>query len=146
MTLPFSHPDHEALEIILARIIQDFMRFLRQTGLSTSQINALMHIYHSGECQVSDIGALTDSSNAAASQLVERLVQQGLVERREDPQDRRSKKLRLTEQGLDLIRQGVTTNHFLLDLMSSLPDDQHAAIHAAFTYLAQAAQRLRSSQ
>ena len=91
MSSPDPSSIHQGLELFLAQIIQDFMRFMKQNGLSSPQINALMYIYHAGECQVSDIGALADASNAAASQLVERLVQQGLVDRREDPADRRTK-------------------------------------------------------
>ena len=142
MTFPASHV---GLEYILARIIQEFMQFMHQTGLSTPQINALLHIYHAGECQLSEIGALTDSSKPAASQLVERLVQQGLVERSEDPSDRRNKKLRLTEKSLGLIQNGVTSNHFLVDLMTSLSAKQRETVHAAFGLLAQAGQQIQSS-
>ena len=142
MTFPASHA---GLENFLARIIQEFMQFMHQTGLSALQIHALMHIYHAGECPLSEIGGLTDSSKPAASQLVERLVQQGLVERTEDPLDRRNKKLRLTEKSLELIQQGVTSNHFLVDVMTSLPAKQRESVHTAFGYLAQAGQQIQSS-
>ena len=141
------HPSHSGFEYILAHIIQDFMQFMRQTGLSMHQIHVLMHIYHSpqGECQLSDIGDLADSSKPAASQLVERLVQQGLVERMEDPMDRRNKKLSLTKKSLKLIQNGVTSNRFLMDLMASLPAEQREIVHMAFSYLAQAGQQIQSS-
>jgi DNA-binding MarR family transcriptional regulator len=142
MMLPASHAD---LEYILAHIIQDFMQFMHQTGLSRPQIHALLHIYHAGECQISEIGTLTDSSPAAASQLVERLVQQGLVQRTEDPRNRRIKKLRLTDRSLKLINQGVTSNHFLVELMSMLPAVQRETVHTAFGYLAQASRQIQSS-
>jgi DNA-binding MarR family transcriptional regulator len=135
---------HAGLEFLLAHIIQDFMHFMQQTGLSRPQIHALLHIYHAGECRVSEIGALSDSSPAAASQLVERLVQQGLVERTEDPSNRRIKRLRLTDKGLKLISQGVTSNHFLADLMAALPPKQRETVHAAFGYLAQASRHVES--
>lgn len=142
MKLPASHA---GLEYVLARIIQDFMQFMHQTGLSRPQIHALLHIFHAGECPISEIGALTDSSPAAASQLVDRLVQQGLVERSEDPLNRRAKKLRLSEQGLALIQQGVTSNRFLADIMSALSPEQRETVHTAFGYLAQASQQIQSS-
>lgn len=142
MTLPDSH---SGLEYILAHIIQDFMQFMHQTGLSRPQIHALLHIYHAGECQISEIGALTDASPAAASQLVERLVQQGLVQRLEDPLNRRIKKLRLTDRSLKLINQGVTSNRFLANLMATLPTEQRETVHTAFGYLAQAGQQIQSS-
>jgi DNA-binding MarR family transcriptional regulator len=137
---------HRGLEYLLARIIQDFMGFMQQTGLSRYQIHALMHIYHAGECAIAEIGALSEASPAAASQLVERLVQQGLVERREDPQNRRIKKLSLTEQGLALIRQGVTGNHFLAELMATLPANQRETVHTALGYLAQASEQIHDFQ
>jgi DNA-binding MarR family transcriptional regulator len=133
------------MEYILAHIIQDFMQFMHQTGLSRPQIHALLHVYHAGECQISEIGALTDSSPAAASQLVERLVQQGLIQRTEDPLNRRTKKLRLTDRSLKLINQGVTSNRFLLDLMAALPVRQRETVHAAFGYLAEASRQIHSS-
>ena len=138
---------HAGLEYILARIIQDFMQFMRETGLSAPQIHALLYIYHSeyGECQLAEIGGLTASSKPAASQLVERLVQQGLIERTEHSPDRRNKKLRLTKKSLKLIQNGVTSNHFLVDLMTSLPAEQRKTVHAAFGYLAQAGQQIQSS-
>ena len=142
MTFPASHA---GLEYILAHLIQDFMQFMHQTGLSRPQIHALLHIYHAGECQISEIGALTDSSPAAASQLVERLVQQGLVQRIEDPLNRRIKRLRLTDNSLKLIDRGVTSNRFLVDLMAALTAKQRETVHTAFGYLAQASRQIQSS-
>src|SRR5512140_763786 len=113
--------EHAGIEHVLALIIQDFMQFMHETGLSRPQIHALLHIFHAGECPISDIAGLTQTSPAAASQLVERLVQQGLVERSEDPGNRRVKKLRLTDKSLTLIRNGVTSNHFLADLLDAMP-------------------------
>ena len=137
---------HQGVEIVLAHVIQDFMRFMKQQGLSTPQIHALMYIYHAGVCQVSDIGALADVSNAAASQLVERLVQQGLVERKEDPKNRRTKILSLSEKGKGLIQASVSSNHFLGQVMTSLTPHQHATVRDAFTILAQAAQKMHTSE
>jgi DNA-binding MarR family transcriptional regulator len=142
MTLPDSHA---GLEYLLAQIIQDFMQFMQRTGLSGPQIHALLHIYHAGECAISEIGALSGASPAAASQLAERLVQQGLVQRSEDPQNRRIKKLRLTAKSLKLIHEGVTSNRFLAELMARLPANQRETVHAAFGYLAQASREIQFS-
>src|SRR5512146_1258114 len=136
------HHSHAGIGYVLARIIQDFMQFMHETGLSRPQIHALLHIFHAGECPISDIAALTDSSPAAASQLVERLVQQGLVQRSEDPQNRRVKKLRLTEKSLRIIQKGVTSNHFLTELMQTMPAKHRQAVHEAFGYLAEASQKI----
>jgi DNA-binding MarR family transcriptional regulator len=121
------------------------MQYLHQTGLSRPQIHALLYIYHAGECRVSEIGALTDSSPAAASQLVERLVNQGLVERSEDPRNRRVKRLRLTDRGLALIDRGVNSNRVLMELMAALTPQQRKTVHTALGYLARAGRAIHSS-
>lgn len=140
------HDPQEGLGFLIAQFIQDFMQAMHHSGLSRPQIHALLHIYHAGECQISEIGGLSQSSAAAASQLVDRLVQQGLVERSEAPHDRRVKNLRLTDQGLELINRGVTSNPFLAELMDVLTPAQRETVHTALGYLAEAGRRIHSSQ
>ncbi len=132
------------LEHFLGKMIQDFMLAMHRTGLSGPQIHALLYIFHNEECQVSDIARLSESSAAAASQLVERLVQQGLVERREDPENRRIKKLRLTEKSLRLIHEAVISNRSLADLIASLPAAHRRTVQAALGHLAEASRQLHS--
>lgn len=135
----------EGMEGVLAHIIQGFMSAMKQHGLSTPQIHALMYIFHAGECQVSDIGDLTDVSNAAASQLVERLVQQDLVDRREDPKDRRNKLVSLSEKGKELFHESVMSNCYLMEIMSVLNPQQRKAVHEAFMLLAQTGQQISAA-
>ena len=116
---------------------------MKQHGLSTPQIYALMYIYHSGECQVSDLGTLAEVSNAAASQLVERLVQQGLVDRREDPGNRRNKLVTLSGKGMDLIQDSIVSNQFWTEIMSTLTPGQRQTIHDAFILMAQTGQQIQ---
>jgi DNA-binding MarR family transcriptional regulator len=136
---------HEGMEGVLAHIIQNFMNAMKQHGLSTSQIHTLMYIFHAGECQVSDIGDLADVSNAAASQLVERLVQQGLVDRREDPKDRRNKLVTLSEKGEGLFHESVMSNQYLMEIMTALTPKQRQAVHDAFMLLAQTGRELQKA-
>jgi DNA-binding MarR family transcriptional regulator len=136
---------HTDLERVLGRIIEEFLHYMHQTGLSRPQIHALLHIYHAGECQISEIGGLTDSTAPAASQLVDRLVQQGLLQRNEDPQDRRVKKLRLTDKGLELFHRGIISNQTLAGLMAALTPQQRETVHTAFRYLAEASHQLQAS-
>jgi DNA-binding MarR family transcriptional regulator len=137
---------HEGLHLLLVHVIQDFMQHMHQSGLSGSQLHVLMHLYHAGECPIAEVGALFGSSPAAASQMVERLVQQGLVERMEDPANRRVKKLHLTERSHALMDQAVSSNRFLMDLMAELTPQQRETIQLALGYLAQAAQKVHSNE
>jgi DNA-binding MarR family transcriptional regulator len=50
-------------------------------------------------------------SNAAASQMLDRLVEQGLILRSEDPNDRRGKRIDLSEKGSELIKQSIQARH-----------------------------------
>jgi len=135
---------HEGFEGVLAHVIQGFMTSMKQQGLSTPQIHALMYIFHAGDCQVSDLGTLADVSKPAASQLVERLVRQGLVDRREDPANRRNKLLTLSEKGKRLIHDSVMSNQFLRDLLAALTPEQLQAVHNAFTLLAQTGRQIQN--
>jgi DNA-binding MarR family transcriptional regulator len=144
MTNPDLNAFHDSMEGVLAHIIQSFMVSMKQHGLSTPQIHALMYIFHSGECQISDIGSLADVSNAAASQLVERLVQQGLVDRREDPKNRRNKQVMLSEKGRNLIHNSVMENQFLMEIVASLTPEQRQVVHDAFMLLAQTGRQIRT--
>jgi DNA-binding MarR family transcriptional regulator len=136
---------HEGMEGVLAHIIQGFMSAMKQHGLSTPQIHALMYIFHAGECQVSDIGDLADVSNAAASQLVERLVQQGMVDRREDPKDRRNKLVTLSEKGKGLFHESVMSNRYLMEIMAVLTPKQRQAVHDAFMLLAKTGRQIQNT-
>ncbi len=134
---------HDDFQGVLAAIIQSFMTSMKQHGLSTPQIHALMYIFHAGACQVSDLGLLADVSNAAASQLAERLVKQGLVERREDPTNRRNKLLTLSEKGKGLINQSILSNPFFMEVIQTLTPEERLAVHEAFTLLARAGRQVQ---
>jgi DNA-binding MarR family transcriptional regulator len=145
MTVHKSITIHREVEVGLASVILGFIHYLKQQGLSLPQVNALLFIYHMDRCQVSDISLFTDSSTAAASQLVERLVHQGLVERLEDPSDRRTRILKLTPKGQALFQDGLASNQPLGSLIRSLTKEQQKTVQAAFTILAQAARQIQAS-
>jgi DNA-binding MarR family transcriptional regulator len=81
----------EGLITFFSRMIEAFIGLMRDNDLSLPQIYVLMYLYHQSECQVSDIARLLESSIPAASQMVDRLWQQGLVDREEDRENRRIK-------------------------------------------------------
>lgn len=91
-------------KVSLATSMHAFLQYAKEHGLSVPQIGALIGIHHRGACGVSDVGDELGVTRAAASQMLERLVQAGLVERREDPDDRRAKRIVLTERGLRQVR------------------------------------------
>ena len=80
----------------------DTLAILTEAGLTMAQLVALHFLQHGGPCSVSAIAATLRLSPAATSHLVDRLVQARLVERREDQQDRRAKRVAITTAGVAL--------------------------------------------
>jgi DNA-binding MarR family transcriptional regulator len=99
-------------------------------GLPVSQLGPLLHIRRRGALAVSDIGTRMGVSNAAASQMLDRLVAQGLVVRSEDPNDRRVRQIALTPEGLrrvdETLRSQTDWLEGLADLLS--PKEQASVI------------------
>jgi len=112
MAFPSSLTDKFAR--VLGRVMHQWLhtsrRFARQHGLSVAQIMVLRQLQFGGPCSVSDLAQRMGVTNAAASQILDRLVDQGLVVRRENPADRRSKSVALTSQG-DQILASATQWH-----------------------------------
>src|SRR5687768_4842132 len=67
----------------------DTLSILTEAGLTMAQLVALHFLQHGGPTSVSAIASTLRLSPAATSHLVDRLVKARLVERREDPDDRR---------------------------------------------------------
>jgi DNA-binding MarR family transcriptional regulator len=125
------------------RSMRDFKRFMDETGLSFSQINILMRLVHGGSTSVSEIGEQLGVTNAAASQAVDRLVGLGLIERTEDPEDRRAKRLALTNKGRTLIKQGIDARiKWIEGLTDALTPQQQNMIVSALTLLTEAARNM----
>jgi len=95
------------LEVFMSRSNEEFARFLRKNRLNYAQYGVLMRLYHHGDCAISDLGKQFGVSTPAASQLVERMVEEGLVERTESEHDRRVKTLALTSAGRALVRASM---------------------------------------
>jgi DNA-binding MarR family transcriptional regulator len=127
-------------EIFMHRSGRDFKRFMDETGLSFSQLNVLMRLYHGGNSGVSEIGEQMGVTSAAASQAIDRLVLQGLIERTEDPQDRRAKRLALTLKGRTLIESGIEArSRWIEGLTDALTPEQQSLTILALTLLTEAA-------
>jgi DNA-binding MarR family transcriptional regulator len=109
-----------------------FLQFAKEQGLSVPQIGALFHINNQGTCGVTDIGDDLAVTSAAASQMLERLVQNGLVERSEDPNDRRAKQIVLTEHGHRVVRGSMEIRQrwfaALADRLSTQERDHAVAV------------------
>jgi len=133
-------------EVFMQRSFHDFKRFMDEAGLSPSQVATLMRLHHCGASGVSDIAERQGISVPAASQLVERLVQQGLLERTEDTKDRRFKQVTLSARGMALVETGIEARlKWVEQLASQLEPDQQQTLIDALTWLTEASQQVEAN-
>ena len=141
---PFVLTLRQWVEIFMHRSMRNSIRFSKDRGLSMSQVGALFHIHH-GTTGVSDIGDDLGVSSAAASQMLERLVQQGLIVRSEDPQDRRVKQIILTGEGHKLLDDIIQTRQsWLNDLADLLTPEEKDRVLGALNILVEKTNQLEN--
>ena len=109
------------------RSMNGLFGYVKDNGLSMPQVGALFNIRLNKESGVANLGEELHVSSAAASQMLDKLVQQGLVSRSENPDDRRSKRLSLTDKGQEILRQSVEARQLWIEeLADSLSTDEIA--------------------
>jgi len=144
-SVQFTQAIRSWMDVFMHRSWRSWGLFAKSTGLSMPQFSILMQLHHRGNCAIGDISERFDITNAAASQLVDKLVQSGLIQREEDPNDRRAKLLNLTDKGRDLIQQGIEERYRWVDeLGSKLSVEERAQVSEALNIMTHAAQELEA--
>jgi len=145
--MPVSQQFEESLlnwsRVFMRRSMQESTHWMASEGLSRSQTGVLMHLHYHGNCPITTIGKHLDVSAPAASQLVDRLVQGGLVERGEDPEDGRVKQVELTAEGRKLLKEGFQARLIWMhELGDVLTEQEQSTITKALNTLVKAAQEI----
>lgn len=133
------------MEVIMTRSMQDWMHYVKTSGSSMTQFRLLMQLYHQGtSCGISQISDDLDITNPAASQLVDKMVQSGLLDRAEDPNDRRAKLVTISEKGRAFVKDGIEQRYLWVnDLAETLTDEERRSITQALTILTEKALAMR---
>jgi DNA-binding MarR family transcriptional regulator len=116
---PFVTTLQEWFEIFRRHLMRNIFTYAKDRGLTMAQFGAMLNIYHKGACGVSDIGNDLGVTNSAASQMLERMVQQKIITRTEDPNDRRVKQIVLTEKGCQILEESSHANQGWLEELAS---------------------------
>jgi DNA-binding MarR family transcriptional regulator len=133
---PFVSTLQEWMEVSMRRSMRHFFRHARESGFSMSHMGAMFHIHRIGSCGVTDLGDHLGVTSAAASQMLERLVQQELILRKEDPKDRRVKQIVLTDKGQRILEEGIRARQdWMDDLAQTLSDSEKETIRVALNIL-----------
>ncbi len=135
------------MDVFMHRSMRGWTHFAKSTGLSMPQFSILMQLHYKGPCGMSQISERFDVSAAAASQLVDKLVQAGYIERTEDPSDRRAKLLKLSTKGSKLVDDGTQERYrWMDDLASKLSATDQTKISEALAILTEAARQMEQQK
>jgi DNA-binding MarR family transcriptional regulator len=131
------------LDIAMHQSIHERAQLAKLVGLSMPQLGILMQLHYRGTCGISDLREKFDITSAAASQLVDKLVQSGLIQREEDPHDRRVKRVNLTDKGTELIQQHTEKRYRWVEgVAQNLSPEEREQVHQALHILTRAAQEM----
>ena len=141
--LQFSQSLRGWMETFVHRSMHDSARFVKASGFSMPQFFLLMQVHRHEHCGISDLSEHLEITNAATSQLVEKLVQARLLERAEDPNDRRAKKVSLTLVGEEIVKKALAErSRWVDDMAAVLDEEEQQKVTEAFEILTEASQRL----
>ena len=111
------------------------------SNLTMAQVKALYALQRLGTVPVGTLADKLRTGLPAASLIADRLVQAGLVERREDRQDRRRTLLKLTSRGSEhVLRLQQGRRDFLESLLARMSDEDFSALLRGISALAGIAQ------
>jgi len=137
--LQFSETVRQWMDTFMHRSMGGWAQYVKASGFSMPQFMILLHVHYKESCSISDLSEKMDTSNAAASQLVDKLVQAGLLERAEDPNDRRAKKVALSPKGKRLIKQGIEERYrWVEQLEANLSEAEKNKVNEALTLMIRA--------
>ncbi len=135
----------KAMGQLIQLSMRAFWRDVKRRGLTVPQMFAMRYLYYRGESNISELARELGVTNAAASQMLDRLVGQGYILRQEDPHDRRNKKLTLTDKGRELLKQSsIAQRRWLEALADSMSAEELEKLSEAMEILAERASELAS--
>lgn len=107
-------------ELLMQVTMRGILQFVRDANLSVTQLSVLLHLYFQGPQSVSSIGERLGITNAATSQLLTRLVEDGYLNRSEVQSDRRIRQFSLTEKGREWVQEFLDARFQWIDEVRGL--------------------------
>lgn len=98
----------------IARLIGvEYNRIMKPMGLTTPQFRMIMQLQRQDGVTQSHLANILAVGKVSTSSLIDRLEQSGWIERRPDPNDRRSNLIYLTDKGNDIEARMLATGKSL---------------------------------
>ncbi|MCD7035659.1 MarR family transcriptional regulator [Metabacillus sp. GX 13764] len=112
---------HTALHNIQPEMLENF----QQQGVTPTQLMVLGFIKKSGKCKVSQLVDLMEVKPSAVTFMVDRLEQNGFVQREHDTKDRRVVNISLTDCGEDKLRSVMDGRKAIMErYLTCLSDEE----------------------
>lgn len=89
----------------LKQVTDSYNQTLKDYGATRVQWIALYYIEKSEGLRQSDLAAMMHAKETTIARLTSRMVKNGLIERKTDPEDRRALKLHCTDEGHSMFRK-----------------------------------------
>jgi len=113
------------LGALTRRIQRDYNNKFAELNITLGQSFVLFRLLEADGSSVKDIAAAVQLDPPAITGLVDRLVKEGMVERRVDPDDRRTTNIYLTDLGRDTAQKaGIIAYEFNETMIQVLPGDE----------------------
>ncbi|MBW4633026.1 MAG: MarR family transcriptional regulator [Iphinoe sp. HA4291-MV1] len=121
---------------LLMRFIRADMRTHSADSLSIPQLRSLAFLNRNPGASISEVADHLGVTCATASTTIERLVQRNLVERTDNPQERRRVILNLTKEGKQQLEQSQEkTRAHIVEILECLTPEQVAHIEEGLALL-----------
>lgn len=129
--------DHQ---LLMHRLVNHHLPEFMEVAVTMSQAKVLYAVLAAGSLRLTELAARLGVSLSTTSGQVDRLVEHGLLDRRDDPADRRQVVISVTAAGESLLdRFRELNNEQLLLLLERIDDDDLALVERAMAILAAAA-------
>jgi MarR family transcriptional regulator for hemolysin len=99
----------------------------RQFGISRAQWGVLVRLDRSEGLKQTELAEILDLQPISLTRLLDRLAENGLIERRADPNDRRANRLYLTPAARPLLAELADLGHDMMDTVLEGLDDEASA-------------------
>ncbi|EOU2059507.1 TPA: MarR family transcriptional regulator [Clostridium perfringens] len=98
---------------------------VKRLSIPPSHAKVIFHLHCGGEASVSEIAKNLSISKSNMTPIIDKLIQENLVERFTDPNDRRIIRVRATEKGHEFcLKQREKTKKHLEEKISSLSSEE----------------------
>lgn len=107
-------------------------------GITLSQSYSIVEIGRAGTTSLIQLTEILGSDKSTVSRSIDKLVNNGIVIRETDPEDRRSVTLRLSDKGQALFEEIEKRSTVYFDeVVAAIPDDKREQIIESLQYLGQ---------